>query len=69
MLAAGAVGAFLAVPAERRALEDLASPYTAVRGRGPSSIAAPARPRWTLVDAAWTPKPAAAAIHDKGSSG
>jgi MFS family permease len=27
-----------AVPAERRALEDLASPYTAVRGRGPTSI-------------------------------
>jgi MFS family permease len=43
MLAAGLVAAFLAVPAERRSLEDLASPYTAVRGRGPTSIAAPAR--------------------------
>jgi len=36
------IAIFLAVPAERRALEDVASPYTAVRGRGPSSIAAPA---------------------------
>jgi hypothetical protein len=26
----------------RKALEDIASPYTAVRGRGPSAIAAPA---------------------------
>ena len=43
MISAGVVAAFLAVPAERRALEDLASPYTAVRGRGPSAIAAPAR--------------------------
>jgi hypothetical protein len=43
MLAAGIIAIFLAVPAERRALEDLASPYTAVRGRGPTSIAAPAR--------------------------
>ena len=42
MLAAGIIALFLAVPAERRALEDLASPYTAVRGRGPTSIAAPA---------------------------
>jgi MFS family permease len=45
MLAAGIIAIFLAVPAERRALEDLASPYTAVRGRGPTSIAAPARAR------------------------
>jgi MFS family permease len=42
MILSGIVAAFLAVPAEGRALEDLASPYTAVRGRGPSSIAAPA---------------------------
>jgi MFS family permease len=40
MIAAGIVAAFMAVPAEGRALEDIASPYTAVRGRGPSSIAA-----------------------------
>jgi MFS family permease len=45
MLAAGIIAIFLAVPAEGRALEDLASPYTAVRGRGPTSIAAPARAR------------------------
>jgi MFS family permease len=42
MIAAGVIAAFLAVPAERRALEDVASPYTAVRGRGPCAIAAPA---------------------------
>ena len=42
MIAAGVIAIFLAVPAERRALEDLASPFTAVRGRGPSAIAAPA---------------------------
>ena len=42
MLAAGVIAIFLAVPAERRSLEDIASPYTAVRGRGPSAIAAPA---------------------------
>jgi MFS family permease len=42
MLAAGVIAIFLAVPAERRSLEDVASPYTAVRGRGPSAIAAPA---------------------------
>jgi MFS family permease len=41
MLAAGVIAVFLAVPAERKALEDIASPYTAVRGRGPSAIAAP----------------------------
>ncbi len=41
MIAAGVIGAFLAVPAERKALEDVASPFTAVRGRGPSAIAAP----------------------------
>ena len=43
MIAAGIIAFFLAVPAERKALEDIASPYTAVRGRGPSAIAAPAR--------------------------
>jgi MFS family permease len=42
MIAAGVIAIFLAVPAERRALEDLASPFTAVRGRGPAAIAAPA---------------------------
>jgi hypothetical protein len=26
------------------------------------------RPRWTLVDAAWTPKPAAAASGDNGTA-
>jgi MFS family permease len=41
MIAAGVVAAFLAVPAERKALEDVASPFTAVRGRGPAAIAAP----------------------------
>ena len=42
MLAAGVIAIFLAVPAERKSLEDIASPYTAVRGRGPCAIAAPA---------------------------
>jgi MFS family permease len=42
MLIAGVIAIFLAVPAERKALEDVASPYTAVRGRGPCAIAAPA---------------------------
>jgi MFS family permease len=42
MIAGGVIAIFLAVPAERKALEDIASPYTAVRGRGPSAIAAPA---------------------------
>ncbi len=32
MIAAGVVAFFLAVPAERRALEDIARPFTAVRG-------------------------------------
>jgi hypothetical protein len=32
-------------------------------------LSAGERPRWTLVDAAWTPKPAAAATQDNGSSG
>ena len=27
------------------------------------------RPRWTLVDAAWTPKPATEASKDNGNSG
>jgi MFS family permease len=43
MISAGIIAFFLAVPAERKALEDIASPYTAVRGRGPCAIAAPAR--------------------------
>jgi len=43
MIAAGIIAFFLAVPSERKALEDIASPYTAVRGRGPCAIAAPAR--------------------------
>jgi len=32
-------------------------------------LSAGERPRWTLVDAAWTPKPAADASQDNGSSG
>jgi integrase len=32
-------------------------------------LSAGQRPRWTLVDAAWTPKPAASASRDNGSSG
>jgi hypothetical protein len=32
-------------------------------------LSAEQRPRWTLVDAAWTPKPRAAAGKDNGSSG
>jgi integrase len=32
-------------------------------------LSAEQRPRWTLVDAAWTPKPAAAASRDNGSRG
>ena len=32
-------------------------------------LSASERPRWTLVDAAWTPKPAAAASQDNGSTG
>ena len=31
-------------------------------------LSAGERPRWTLVDAAWTPKPVAAAGRDNGSS-
>jgi hypothetical protein len=33
MIGAGIVAVFLAVPAERRALEDVAKPFTAVRAR------------------------------------
>ena len=33
MIAAGLVAVFLAVPAERRALEDVARPFTAARAR------------------------------------
>ena len=32
-------------------------------------LSAGERPRWTPVDAAWTPKPAAAASEDNGSTG
>ena len=32
-------------------------------------LSAGERPRWTLVDAAWTPKPAAAASQDNGNNG
>jgi len=32
-------------------------------------LSARQRPRWTLVDAAWTPKPAAAATRDNGNNG
>jgi integrase len=32
-------------------------------------LSAEQRPRWTLVDAAWTPKPAAAASQDNGTAG
>jgi integrase len=32
-------------------------------------LSAGQRPRWTLVDAAWTPKPVAAASQDNGSTG
>jgi hypothetical protein len=31
-------------------------------------LSAGQRPRWTLVDAAWTPRPAAAASTDNGST-
>jgi hypothetical protein len=46
MIFAGIVAAFLAVPAERRSLEDIAKPYTAVRDRvrrGATPIPARAR--------------------------
>jgi hypothetical protein len=46
MIFAGLVAAFLAVPAERRSLEDIAKPYTAVRDRVRRTPAAvPARAR------------------------
>ena len=34
-----------------------------------NELSAGERPRWTLVDAAWTPKPAGAASQDNGSTG
>jgi hydrogenase/urease accessory protein HupE len=47
MIFAGVVAAFLAVPAERKSLEDIAKPYTAVRdrlaARRPASVPARAR--------------------------
>ena len=48
MVAAGVIATRLAVPAERNALEDIASPYTAVRGQGPTAIAAPAPVSWSV---------------------
>ena len=46
MIGAGIVAVFLAVPAERRALEDVAKPFTAVRGRRrPRATPAAARAR------------------------
>jgi hypothetical protein len=32
-------------------------------------LSAAQRPRWTLVDAAWTPEPAPAASRDNGNTG
>jgi MFS family permease len=37
MIAAGIIAFFLAVPAERRSLEDIAKPFTAVRERAPAA--------------------------------
>jgi hypothetical protein len=36
--------------------------------RGAVGLSAGQRPRWTLVDAAWTPKPAADASRDNGTA-
>jgi uncharacterized membrane protein len=43
MIGAGLVAVFLAVNAERRSLEDIARPLTAVRGSSTRTEAAPAR--------------------------
>ncbi|MFN2629496.1 MAG: hypothetical protein ABR569_12800 [Gaiellaceae bacterium] len=43
MIGAGLVAVFLAVAAERRSLEDVARPLTAVRGRLGGGAAAPAK--------------------------
>jgi MFS family permease len=45
MIAAGIVAFFLAVPAERRSLEDIAKPFTAVRGRATATARGVMRPR------------------------
>jgi hypothetical protein len=45
MIGAGLVAVFLAVAAERRSLEDVAKPLTAVRARRRPAAAAPARAR------------------------
>jgi MFS family permease len=45
MIAAGIVAWFLAVPAERRSLEDIAKPFTAVRDRATATARGVMRPR------------------------
>jgi MFS family permease len=45
MIAAGIVAFFLAVPAERRSLEDIAKPFTALRDRATSTARRTMRPR------------------------
>jgi MFS family permease len=45
MIAAGIVAYFLAVPAERRSLEDIAKPFTAVRDRATATARSVMRPR------------------------
>ncbi|HEV7641368.1 MAG TPA: MFS transporter [Gaiellaceae bacterium] len=45
MIAAGIVAYFLAVPAERRSLEDIAKPFTAVRERATATARSVMRPR------------------------
>jgi MFS family permease len=45
MISAGIVAVFLAVPAERRALEDVAKPFTAVRARRRPGVRSPAAAR------------------------
>jgi MFS family permease len=45
MIAAGIVAYFLAVPAERRSLEDVAKPFTAVRDQAPATARGVMRPR------------------------
>jgi hypothetical protein len=45
MIASGIVAYFLAVPAERRSLEDIAKPFTAVRDRATATARGVMRPR------------------------
>jgi hypothetical protein len=45
MIAAGIVAYFLAVPVERRSLEDIAKPFTAVRDRATATARSVMRPR------------------------